>query len=295
MRDQMVPLTSPLSKVIGLLCVFTQCCALWCCLDLSKRLIKFVVSLFYFETPLPKERSTQVTSTELFFLHAMRQAAQKAVTVGSSSVPFTWTRIRNRLKPPWNHLWSHRDFNLESANSIRCFHDTVSIRSAFNPITCGPCNQTHWRNLQAVVELEASYLGVVGRLLNDFGSHPERCPHKRLPLDLRVRQLTSHAKVSQLHLAMLRQQHVGSLRELLSVCQIIVTISSYEDLNQTRSKNFDFKATKNVVIHSDVCLQHKDTFICILMYHDYHCCHYLRHNQGSPGFFLFFYFTTRWH
>lgn len=203
-----------------------------------------VTLFFYFETVLPKERSTQETSTVIFSTCNWR-AAQKAVTVGSSSVPFTWSRIRNQLKPPWNHLWSHRDFNLESANLIGCFHDTISIGSAFNPITCGPCNQTHWRNLQAVVQLEASYLGVVGRLLNDFGGHPKRCPHKRLPLDLRVRQLTSHAKVSQLHLAMLRQQHVGSWRELLSVCQIIVTISSYKDLNQTSSKTLDFKATKN--------------------------------------------------
>lgn len=63
---------------------------------------------------------------------------------------------------------------------------------------------------QAVVKLEVCYLGVVGRLLDNFGSHPERCAHKRFPLDLRVRQLTSHAKVSQLHLTVFRQQHVGS-------------------------------------------------------------------------------------
>lgn len=221
---------------------------------LSKRLIKFVASLFSFILKSHYQRNVLLKRrAQLFFLHAMRRASQKAVTVGSSSVPFTWTRIRNRLKPLWNHLWSHRDFNSESANSIGCFHDTISIGSAFNPITCGPCNQTHRRNLQAVVQLEASYLGVVGRLLNDFGGHPERCSHKRLPLDLRVRQLTSHAKVSQLHLAMLRQQHVGSWRELLSVCQIIVAISSYKDLNQTSSKNLDFKATKNCS-HSFWCV-----------------------------------------
>lgn len=141
------------------------------------------------------------------------------------------------------------------------------IGSAFNPIKCGPNHQTYRVNLQAAVKLEASYLGVVGGLLDDLGSHPERRPHKRLPLDLRVRQLTSHAKVSQLHLAMLRQQHVGSLRELLLVCQIIVTISFNKDLNnkgkiETRSMN---------IIHSDVCLLHEDTVFCILMYDAYHC------------------------
>lgn len=60
-----------------------------------------------------------------------------------------------------------------------------------------------------------SYLGVVGRLLNNLGSHPERRTHKRFPLDLCVRQLTSHTKVSQFHLTVLRQQHVGSYRRQL--------------------------------------------------------------------------------
>lgn len=68
-----------------------------------------------------------------------------------------------------------------------------------------------------VAVLEVSHLGVVGRLLNNFWSHPERRPHKRLPLDLGVRQLTGHAEVSQFHLTVLRQQHVGRWGQKSSV------------------------------------------------------------------------------
>lgn len=58
--------------------------------------------------------------------------------------------------------------------------------------------------------LTVSYLGVVGRLLDDLRSHPERRSHKRFPLDLSVRQLTGHTEVCQLHLAVLRQEDIGS-------------------------------------------------------------------------------------
>lgn len=46
-------------------------------------------------------------------------------------------------------------------------------------------------------------LGVVGGLLDDLGSHPEWRPHEGFPLDLRVRQLTGHPEVRQLHLTVL--------------------------------------------------------------------------------------------
>lgn len=114
-----------------------------------------------------------------------KQVAQKPC---SHPVPFAWTQIRIGVKPPV----------ILSGD----FRDTRCIWFAFNP-------STFRGRLRAVDALAPSYLGVVGRLLNNFGSHPERRPHKRLPLDLRVRQLTSHAEVSQLHLTVLRQQHVG--------------------------------------------------------------------------------------
>lgn len=49
----------------------------------------------------------------------------------------------------------------------------------------------------------ASYLGVVGGLLDNLWSHPEWRPNKRFPLDLRIRQLTGHTEVRQFHLAVL--------------------------------------------------------------------------------------------
>lgn len=61
---------------------------------------------------------------------------------------------------------------------------------------------------------QLSYLGVVGGLLDDLRGHPERRSHEGFPLYLRVRQLTRHPEVRQLHLAVLRQQDVGSYREL---------------------------------------------------------------------------------
>ena len=62
-----------------------------------------------------------------------------------------------------------------------------------------------------------SYLGVVGGLLDDLRRHPERRSHEGFPLDLRVRQLTGHPEVRQLHLTVLRQQHVGSCTEVTSL------------------------------------------------------------------------------
>lgn len=55
-----------------------------------------------------------------------------------------------------------------------------------------------------------SDLGVVGRLLDDFRSHPERRSHEGFPFDLRVRKLTGYTEVRQLHLTVLRQQDIGS-------------------------------------------------------------------------------------
>lgn len=57
-----------------------------------------------------------------------------------------------------------------------------------------------------------THLGVVGRLLDDLGRHPERRADEGVALDLRVRQLPRNAEVGQLHLALLGQQHVGGCR-----------------------------------------------------------------------------------
>lgn len=57
-----------------------------------------------------------------------------------------------------------------------------------------------------------THLGVVGRLFDDLGRHPERRADEGVALDLRVRQLSRHAEVGQLHLALLGQQHVGGCR-----------------------------------------------------------------------------------
>ena len=39
------------------------------------------------------------------------------------------------------------------------------------------------------------YLGIVGRLLDDFRSHPKRCPHKRVSFAGGVRKLASNAEI----------------------------------------------------------------------------------------------------
>lgn len=79
-------------------------------------------------------------------------------------------------------------------------------------------------NLPCVSDRLTTYLGVVGRLLDDLWSHPERCSHKGFPLDLRIRQLTRHTEVRQFHLAVLRQQHIGSCGGLLALSALILLI-----------------------------------------------------------------------
>lgn len=70
-----------------------------------------------------------------------------------------------------------------------------------------PFTVLRWRGVSG---FRGTYLRVVGRLLDDLRGHPERCPDKRLSLDLCVCQLSRHTEVCQLHLTRLRQQHVGS-------------------------------------------------------------------------------------
>lgn len=53
------------------------------------------------------------------------------------------------------------------------------------------------------------YLGVVGRLFDDLGGHPEGRSHEGVAFDLSVGELSGHAEVGQLHLPLLGQQHVG--------------------------------------------------------------------------------------
>lgn len=55
-----------------------------------------------------------------------------------------------------------------------------------------------------------THLEVVCGLFDDLRGHPERSSDKRVPLNLRVCELTSHAEIRQLHVPLLRQQHVGS-------------------------------------------------------------------------------------
>ena len=54
------------------------------------------------------------------------------------------------------------------------------------------------------------HLEVVGGLFDNLWSHPERCAHKCVPLNLGVCQLPRHPEICQLHVALLRQEHVGS-------------------------------------------------------------------------------------
>lgn len=79
-------------------------------------------------------------------------------------------------------------------------------------------------NRLCVSDRLTTYLGVVGGLLDDLWSHPERCSHKGFPLDLRIRQLTRYTEVRQFHLAVLRQQHVGSCGGLLALLALILLI-----------------------------------------------------------------------
>ena len=53
-------------------------------------------------------------------------------------------------------------------------------------------------------------LGIVGRLFDDFGRHPEGGADEGVALAGRVRQLTGHPKVGQFHVPVLAQQHIRS-------------------------------------------------------------------------------------
>lgn len=93
--------------------------------------------------------------------------------------------------------------------------DWNSVKVSLRDLTACLCHEKRTR-LQFQVpstkhrrEQKAANLGVVGRLLDDLGGHPEGRAHERLPFDLGVCQLARHAKVCQLHFAKLGQEHVG--------------------------------------------------------------------------------------
>ena len=52
---------------------------------------------------------------------------------------------------------------------------------------------------------QLQYLGVISRLFDDFGGHPEWRADKRVSFVGRVGQLSGHSKVCQLYVAHLRQ------------------------------------------------------------------------------------------
>lgn len=64
-----------------------------------------------------------------------------------------------------------------------------------------------------IISWDNSDLWVIGRLLYDFRCHPERSTNKRVPFYLGVCQLACHSEVCQLHIALFRQQHVGSWKQ----------------------------------------------------------------------------------
>ena len=55
---------------------------------------------------------------------------------------------------------------------------------------------------------DCSCLPVVGDLLDDFGSHPERSANHGIPLRQSGIQLCGHAEVSELRLSLLREKNI---------------------------------------------------------------------------------------
>lgn len=53
------------------------------------------------------------------------------------------------------------------------------------------------------------HLGVIRRLFDDLGGHPEGRADEGVAFDLGVGELPRHAEIRQLHLPLLREQHVG--------------------------------------------------------------------------------------
>lgn len=77
--------------------------------------------------------------------------------------------------------------------SQTCVKLTVKLQNGF----CAKCGDGCEIKNSNVTE---SDLGVVGGLLNDLRSHPERRTHKGFPFDLCVSELASYTKVSQFDL-----------------------------------------------------------------------------------------------
>ena len=48
-------------------------------------------------------------------------------------------------------------------------------------------------------------------LFDDLGGHPEGCAHEGVPFARRVRQLTRHPEIRQLHVTHITQQYISSL------------------------------------------------------------------------------------
>lgn len=88
---------------------------------------------------------------------------------------------------------------------LKCVADRPRLKSTVSAVTVLPLN-TRVR----VLTLSRFYLGVIGRLFDHLGGHPEGRAHKRVAFDLGVGELPRHAEIRQLHLSLLGQQHVGS-------------------------------------------------------------------------------------
>lgn len=128
----------------------------------------------------------------------------------NASLDITWIRVTVFVThTETRKLYSiSEEINKGISDHLAVCH-TVSVHNQINinllPIGMRPSSYLIWSGV-----VMGSDLWIVGGLFYDLGCHPEWSAHKRVPLDLSVCKLACHAKVSQLHITLLWQQHISS-------------------------------------------------------------------------------------
>ena len=86
----------------------------------------------------------------------------------------------------------------------------VRLQGGGQEVTMRTHPAAHWgRSCSPQARRVVAHLGVIGRLFDDLRGHPEGSAYECVPSVHGIRELACHTEVGQLHLATLREEHVG--------------------------------------------------------------------------------------
>ena len=164
------------------------------------------LKLTYHTAPQAKLPPEIKCTTMRIHVHSCRSHTRPTVTYQAHVVSYTRPTVSHRV-----HMVSYQAHSLTPVHTISYqAHSLTLCQHNLMPASLKPpTGQTSLLNQEHPQAFKPHlYLCAIGCLRDDLGCHPERCPHKCLPLVHRLGELASNTKVSKLDVPLCREQHV---------------------------------------------------------------------------------------